>query len=94
MRYMLAICVLSLTTLTASAGPLRQWIHDHRPGVLIPKRDVVIETAHSSNKHRCSTTLSLSTCIQYNPLVVRHALTDRVRSSANRTGSPLAGPQG
>ena len=46
MRYMLAICVLSLTTLTASAGPLRQWIHDHRPGVLIPKRgDVVIETA-------------------------------------------------
>lgn len=37
MRYLAVLALLVMTSLTASAGPLRDWVREHRPGILIPK---------------------------------------------------------
>lgn len=42
-RYLTVAIIVLASAMTASAGPLRQWIHDHRPAIIIPRRDVVIE---------------------------------------------------
>ena len=49
-KFALALVFVVCTGSDAFAGPVarvRQWIHDHRPGVLIPKETVIFSTTQS-----------------------------------------------
>lgn len=50
MRFFTAIVLLAVFGGVADAGPLRQWIQDRRPGILIPKQ----AASFPVNPHACN----------------------------------------
>jgi hypothetical protein len=53
MRSVLALIVVAWFSGSVSAGPIREWVQQHRPGVIIPKRTAPSCTPAAAGRSNC-----------------------------------------